>query len=50
MVFLKAIIPPQETQRLRAQKSGAIIQLSTGHHPFLSNPAALAEALAAIER
>jgi pimeloyl-ACP methyl ester carboxylesterase len=39
---------PQETQRLMAQKTGAIIELPTGHHPFLSNPAALADALAAI--
>jgi hypothetical protein len=38
---------PQETQRLMAQ-TGAIIELPTGHHPFLSNPAPLAEALAAI--
>jgi pimeloyl-ACP methyl ester carboxylesterase len=41
---------PQETQRLMAQKTGAIIELRTGHHPFLSNPTALAEALAAIAR
>jgi pimeloyl-ACP methyl ester carboxylesterase len=41
---------PQETQRLMAQKTGAVIELSTGHHPFLSNPSALAEALATIAR
>jgi pimeloyl-ACP methyl ester carboxylesterase len=41
---------PQETQRLMAQKTSAIIELSTGHHPFLSNPSALAEALATIAR
>jgi pimeloyl-ACP methyl ester carboxylesterase len=39
---------PKEAQRANAEKASAISELETGHHPFLSNPAALAEALAAI--
>jgi hypothetical protein len=33
-----------------AQKTGDVIELPTGHHPFLSHPAALASALAALAR
>ena len=50
IVCVEDLAIPQETQRRMAQKTGAIIELPTGHHPFLSNPAALAEALAAIAR
>jgi pimeloyl-ACP methyl ester carboxylesterase len=39
---------PRERQRAMAQKTGDVIELPTGHHPFLSRPAALAGALAAI--
>ncbi len=39
---------PQERQRVMAQKTGDVIELPTGHHPFLSRPSALASALAAI--
>jgi pimeloyl-ACP methyl ester carboxylesterase len=39
---------PLEMQRVMAQKTGHVIELPTGHHPFLSRPAALAGALAAI--
>jgi pimeloyl-ACP methyl ester carboxylesterase len=39
---------PQERQRVMAQKTGDIIELPTGHHPFLSCPVALADALAAL--
>ena len=44
-LYAEDLAIPQETQRFMAQKTGAIIELPTGHHPFLSNPSALAEAL-----
>ena len=33
-----------------AQRTSDIVELPAGHHPFLSSPAALAGALAAIAR
>jgi pimeloyl-ACP methyl ester carboxylesterase len=41
---------PQDKQRAMAQKARDVIELPTGHHPFLSSPAALAGALATIAR
>jgi pimeloyl-ACP methyl ester carboxylesterase len=47
IVCVEDLAIPQEEQRAMAQKLGHVIELPTGHHPFLSRPAALASALAA---
>jgi pimeloyl-ACP methyl ester carboxylesterase len=39
---------PAERQRERARRATQVVELETGHHPFLSRPALLADTLAAL--
>ncbi|THJ26087.1 alpha/beta fold hydrolase, partial [Candidatus Frankia alpina] len=40
---------PARLQREFARRAGGVVELDTGHHPFLSQPAALADLLLNLE-
>lgn len=40
---------PARLQREFARRAGGVVELDTGHHPFLSQPAAVADLLLNLE-